>query len=132
MPLIPQADSFSMTPWHCAVAVDARGRFSTAHAADLRDNYELVRSRDDGRPYFFREKTPLFDWDADVEFEHLYGGGVVVHNNSGSGNNSASDEEGAAAGEESKDTADKVLSDSDKEKLVALAVLQGKIVLEGF
>ncbi|KAF6793734.1 glutamyl-tRNA(Gln) amidotransferase [Colletotrichum sojae] len=112
MPLIPQPDSFSMTPWHCAVAVDTRGRFKTGHLAAWRDTHELVLK--DGKPYFFRERSPLYSWDANVEFEHLYGGGLVVHN--------------AGGVEQTKSS----LSDSDKRKAGALAVLQGKIVFRGF
>lgn len=112
MPLIPQQDSFSMTPWHCAVAVDTRGYFKTGHAANWKDTHDLVYRN--GRPYFFREKSPLYSWDAHVEFEHLYGRGLVVHN--------------IAGPEQTSDS----LSDSDKEKLASLAILQGKVRLKGF
>ncbi|KAH7125938.1 Pyoverdine/dityrosine biosynthesis protein-domain-containing protein [Dactylonectria macrodidyma] len=112
MPLIPQPDSFSMTPWHCAVAVDVSGNFKTAHVATLRNTHELVYK--DGHAHFFRQRSSLWEFDAKVEFEHLYCGGLVVRNASGR--------------EQSK----KSLSDSDKEKLASLAVSCGKIIVKGF
>ncbi|TDZ26084.1 Spore wall maturation protein DIT1 [Colletotrichum orbiculare MAFF 240422] len=74
-------DSFSMTPWHCAVAVDVHGNFKTGHVGVWRDTHELVHRN--GQPYFFREKSDLYSWDAQVEFEHLYRGGLVVHSAAG-------------------------------------------------
>ncbi|KAG9195582.1 hypothetical protein G6011_00703 [Alternaria panax] len=110
MPLIPQHDSFSMTPWHCAVAVDVHGKFRTSHAATLREDHDLVFKN--GRPYCFRERSPLYLWDAKVEFSHLYGGGLIVQNVGGQTKMS--------------------LSDNDQEKLATLTRLQGNVVLQGF
>ncbi|KAH6622477.1 Pyoverdine/dityrosine biosynthesis protein-domain-containing protein [Boeremia exigua] len=110
MPLIPQPDSFSMTPWHCAVAVDVYGKFRTGHAATLRENYDLVTK--DGRPYCFRERSALYSWDAEVEFSHLYGGGLIVRNR-------------GAHKEVS-------FSETDLKKMAALTRMQGKVILEGF
>ncbi|KAM5367387.1 hypothetical protein ACJZ2D_010032 [Fusarium nematophilum] len=112
MPLIPQPDSFSMTPWHCAVAVDIYGNFKTSHVAALKNTHELVHRH--GRSYFFRERSKLWEWDAEVEFAHLYGRGLVVHNVAGPGQR------------------DTPLSDADKEKLACLAVTQGRLILKGF
>ncbi|KAJ3538272.1 hypothetical protein NM208_g5975 [Fusarium decemcellulare] len=112
MPLIPQPNSFSMTPWHCAVAVDVRGNFKTAHVAALRDSHKLIYKH--GQAYFFRERSDLWEFDAKVELEHVYGGGLIVRNASGE--------------EQSKE----FLSDSDKEKLASLAISCGKVVVKGF
>ncbi|EMD61568.1 hypothetical protein COCSADRAFT_39282 [Bipolaris sorokiniana ND90Pr] len=110
MPMIPQPDSFSMTPWHCAVAVDVNGKFKTAHAGVLRETHDLVLKG--GVPYCFRERSSLYSWDAKVEFTHLYGGGMIVRN----------------VGGNSKEP----LSDADQEKLAKLRSLQGNVTLEGF
>ncbi|EFQ34127.1 pyoverdine/dityrosine biosynthesis protein [Colletotrichum graminicola] len=110
--LIPSPDSESMTPWHCSVAVDICGTFRTGHVTAWKDTHELVYK--DGRPYHFRERSPLYEWDAKVEFEHLYEGGLIVHNTKGS--------------EQTKQS----LSASDKNKAVSLALLQGKIIFQGF
>jgi hypothetical protein len=110
MPMIPQPDSFSMTPWHCAVAVDVHGKFVTGHAAVLRENHDLVYNN--GQPYYFRERSPLYLWDAKVEFTPHYGGGLTVRN----------------TGCQIKE----FLSTGDLEKLAALLRLQGNVVLKGF
>ncbi|CAG8171300.1 unnamed protein product [Penicillium salamii] len=75
-PLIPQKDSFSMSPWHCSVAVLVDGKFITAHKSSHRQKFDLVERS--GQPYFFRESSPLFKWDATVDFEHCYGQNLVV------------------------------------------------------
>lgn len=93
-----------MTPWHCAVAVDVYGNFKTAHAGDLRKTHDLVYKN--GKPYFFRERSPLYQWDAKVEFEHLYGGGLIIHNAGG------------------PDQTEQSLSAADQAKLDALSQLQ--------
>lgn len=41
-PLVPQPDHFSMTPWHCCIAVTHKGEFKTAHAVSLREEYDLI------------------------------------------------------------------------------------------
>lgn len=112
MPLIPQPDSFSMTPWHCAVAVDVHGNFKTGHITTWKDTHDIVYR--DGRPYFFREKSPLYKWDAQVDFEHLYGGGIIVHNKGGETQTRSA------------------FSDSDKMKAATLAILQGNLTFKGF
>lgn len=112
MPLIPQPDSFSMTPWHCAVAVDIHGNFKTGHIATWKSTHEVVYR--DGRAYFFREKSPLFEWDSEVEFEHLYGGGIIVHNKGGASQTKSA------------------LSNSDKMKAATLAVLNRRLTFRGF
>ncbi|KAH7309635.1 Pyoverdine/dityrosine biosynthesis protein-domain-containing protein [Stachybotrys elegans] len=112
MPLIPQPDSVSMTPWHCAVAVDVKGNFKTAHAEDLREDYDVAYK--DGRPYCFRERSSLYNWDAKVEFDYLYGRGLLVRN--------------AGGPEQTSDS----LSAGDRDKMATLLTLQGKVVMEGF
>ncbi|KAJ5143029.1 uncharacterized protein N7515_001816 [Penicillium bovifimosum] len=97
-PLIPQRDSFSMSPWHCSVAVTVDGTFITAHKASHREKYEPIEK--DGRPYFFRERSALFDWDASVEFSHQYQQKLEIR--------------GRIRGEE--------LSDADLDKLALLAI----------
>lgn len=101
-----------MTPWHCAVAVDIYGNFKTSHVGTLKNTHEIVHRH--GHPYFFRERSGLWEWDMEVEFEHLYGRGLVVRN---------------AAGLKQRD---KPLSDEDKEKLASLAIAQGRLILKGF
>jgi hypothetical protein len=65
-----------MTPWHCAAAVDVNGSFKTAHVSDLRKTHDVVYSG--SRPFFFRERSALYDLGASVELEHLYPCGLIV------------------------------------------------------
>ncbi|KAJ5748033.1 uncharacterized protein N7511_009729 [Penicillium nucicola] len=97
-PLIPQIDSFSMSPWHCSIAVRTDGTFITAHKSSHRQKYDLVKRK--GQPYFFRERSPLFKWDVEVDFEHQYGQSLVIR----------------------KHDATEHLSDSDLDKLARLAI----------
>jgi hypothetical protein len=88
-----------MSPWHCSIAVLTNGTFITAHRSSHRQNFDLVEKN--GQPYFFRESSPLFKWDADVDFEHRYGQNLVIQ----------------------KQKQDKQeLSDSDLDKLALLAI----------
>lgn len=65
-----------MSPWHCSIAVLTNGKFLTAHRSSHRPKYDLIEKK--GQPYFFRESSPLFKWDTNVEFEHQYGQSLVV------------------------------------------------------
>ncbi|PCH01316.1 Pyoverdine biosynthesis [Penicillium occitanis (nom. inval.)] len=78
-PLIPQPNSFSMSPWHSTVAVTRNGTFVTAHKSQHRqdDKYTLVHKGN--QPYYFREKSELFEWEkSNVEFEHDYKQHLVI------------------------------------------------------
>lgn len=82
--LIPQARGMlGFTPWHACIAVGVDGSFRTVHAEDVRETHDLVHKA--GRPYFFRERSDLFDWAAgdagsgvSVKFEHLYPCGLII------------------------------------------------------
>ncbi|KAJ5964567.1 uncharacterized protein N7479_004443 [Penicillium vulpinum] len=103
-PLIPQKNSFSMSPWHCSVAVTTAGEFITAHQSVLRQKFDLITKN--GRPYFFRESSPLFNWDTKVDFEHLYGQNLVIR---------------------AQQQNDQELPDSDLDKLALLAIQQKSV-----
>lgn len=88
MALIPQKQrgALGATPWHSVVVAELDGSYRSVqrHTVDL-DKYELVRHN--GRPYFYRAKSELFDWSADgcsATFEHLYPTGLIVRPASGS------------------------------------------------
>ncbi|OGE57323.1 hypothetical protein PENARI_c002G09864 [Penicillium arizonense] len=78
--LVPQLrGALGYTPWHASVAVGLDGSYRTVHAEDVRDTHDVVYKN--GQPYYFREKSQLFDWTADglsVKFEHLYPCGLVI------------------------------------------------------
>lgn len=78
--LIAQArGALGFTPWHASVAVGVDGTFRTVHAEDVRESHDLIYKN--GQPYFFRERSNLFDWTADgvrVKFEHVYPCGLII------------------------------------------------------
>lgn len=78
--LIPQRrGALGYTPWHASVAIGLDGSYRTVHAEDVRETHDLVYKN--GKPYYFREKSELFDWAQDgvsVKFEHLYPCGLII------------------------------------------------------
>ncbi|KAF2805280.1 Clavaminate synthase-like protein [Mytilinidion resinicola] len=116
VPLIPPPNGgYIMTPWHSSIAVGVDGSFRTVHADEVRDTHELMYR--DGRPYYYREKSPLYDLGATtlkVEFEYLYPCGLIIHGIPD------------AAGVKPS------FRDVDAGKLRALAQLQSLVVLRGF
>jgi alpha-ketoglutarate-dependent taurine dioxygenase len=78
--LIPQLrGALGYTPWHASVAVGVDGSYRTVHAEDVRDTHDLIYKN--GQPYYFREKSDIFDWAEDgvsAKFEHLYPCGLIV------------------------------------------------------
>ncbi|KAJ5548943.1 hypothetical protein N7513_006177 [Penicillium frequentans] len=78
--LIPQARGLiGLTPWHSCVAVDLNGVYRPVHTEDVRHTHDLIYK--DGQPYYFRERSELFDWSKDgllARFEHLYPCGLLI------------------------------------------------------
>ncbi|KAI0975716.1 Pyoverdine/dityrosine biosynthesis protein-domain-containing protein [Xylaria arbuscula] len=80
--LIPnprERGSVGLMPWRSAVAIDSDGSYRTVYPDQIRDTHELVYKN--GQPYFFRERSELFDWSdsgPEVFFDHLYPCGVVI------------------------------------------------------
>ncbi|KAF1356033.1 Clavaminate synthase-like protein [Lizonia empirigonia] len=88
MALIPQKQrgALGATPWHSVVVAELDGSYRSVqrHTVD-QDKYELVHHN--GRPYFYRARSELFDWSADgcdATFEHLYPTGLIVRPVNGS------------------------------------------------
>lgn len=72
IPLIPTLNgNFQKSPWHSCIAVGLDGGYRCVHVEDVRDSHDLIYRH--GRPYFYRERSPLFEWRAgQVEFEPSY------------------------------------------------------------
>jgi len=101
-----------MTPWHCSIAVGIDGLYRTAHTMDLHKTHNLVCQ--DDRPYFYREKSNLFEWgEMKVEFEHLYPCGLIIRPNA-------------------QMTGQLSLRDLDMKKLRELTEHQSPVILRGF
>lgn len=87
MALIPQKQrgALGATPWHSVVVAELDGSYRSVQRNTVdQEKYELIHR--DGRPYFFRAKSSLFDWSADgcdVKFDHLYPTGLIVRPTAG-------------------------------------------------
>ena len=78
VPLIDHAGGvFPRTPWHSCIAISIDGSLRTCHSQDVSGSHRLIERR--GRPYYYREKSKLWDWDEDlVHVEPSYPRGLLV------------------------------------------------------
>lgn len=53
----------------------SNGEIKTGRSGEFRKLYEVVMRH--GRPYYFRERSPTYEWEAEVEFQHDFDGLVV-------------------------------------------------------
>lgn len=83
IPLIVQGSGdFPKSPWHSSIAVALDGTYTTVHSKAVRDTHRLMYK--DGRPYFYREKSELWDWeDEDVVFEAQYPNTMLLYPRAG-------------------------------------------------
>ncbi|OJJ82520.1 isocyanide synthase family protein [Aspergillus glaucus CBS 516.65] len=79
IPLIVQGSGgFPKSPWHSSIAIALDGTYTTVHSKAVRDTHRLMYK--DGRPYFYREKSELWDWeDEDVAFEAQYPNIMLIY-----------------------------------------------------
>ncbi|KZF20182.1 hypothetical protein L228DRAFT_232708 [Xylona heveae TC161] len=76
--IVQQSGGFPRTPWHSVVALGVNGSYTTLHVKDLRDTHSLVYR--DNRPYYYREKSDLWDVDGDsIAFEPRYPNKLLVY-----------------------------------------------------
>lgn len=78
VPLIIQASGdFPRSPWHSSLAIGVDGSYSTVHSKDVRESHDLITR--DGRGYYFREKSDVWDLEDDeVVCEPRYPNQLVV------------------------------------------------------
>lgn len=78
MSLIPQIGRFH-TPWHAALVRAFDGSITMTHAREVPSlTHDLIYDND-GRPSYFRERSPLFDWPGmDVNFDYIYPTGIII------------------------------------------------------
>ncbi|OAT07844.1 pyoverdine/dityrosine biosynthesis protein [Blastomyces gilchristii SLH14081] len=76
--ITPQKDGMIMTPWHSSLVYAVDGSIRMAHAGSVPAlTHELIFEH--GRPVYFREKSPLYDWGSvDVEFRYTYPSGIII------------------------------------------------------
>ncbi|PSR80684.1 Pyoverdine/dityrosine biosynthesis protein-domain-containing protein [Coniella lustricola] len=59
IPLVVQGSgAFPRSPWHSSVALAVDGTYRTVPAREVRETHDLILR--DGRPYYFREKSDLW------------------------------------------------------------------------
>ncbi|KAI2627258.1 Pyoverdine/dityrosine biosynthesis protein-domain-containing protein [Hypomontagnella submonticulosa] len=78
VPLIVQGSGeFPRSPWHSCVAISVDGSYSTVHSQTVRESHNLIQK--DGRGYYYREKSELWDWeDEEITFQPEYPNRIVV------------------------------------------------------
>ncbi|CAG8047058.1 unnamed protein product [Penicillium olsonii] len=83
VPLIIQGSgAFPKSPWHSSIALSLEGLYSTVHSKSVCETHNLMYK--DGRAYYYREKSDLWDWDdEDVVFEPQYPNRMLVHPRAG-------------------------------------------------
>ena len=74
--LKPRRGRLGPTPWHSAVAVGLDGNYRSVAADEVRDTHDLIYHH--GRPYYYREKSALFDWPFPVTFSPQYPCGLII------------------------------------------------------
>ncbi|KAI1109245.1 Pyoverdine/dityrosine biosynthesis protein-domain-containing protein [Nemania sp. NC0429] len=79
--LIPNPEekgSIGLMPWRSVIAVDPDGSYRAVYPDQVRDTHQAIYKY--GRPYFFRAKSDLFNWDNDlqIDIEHLYPCGIII------------------------------------------------------
>jgi alpha-ketoglutarate-dependent taurine dioxygenase len=75
--VIPQHNKCAMTPWHSSLVRALDGSITMSHALRVpAKTHDLIMEH--GRPSYFRERSPLFDWSMDVVFEYMYPCGILV------------------------------------------------------
>ncbi|KAI1323440.1 Pyoverdine/dityrosine biosynthesis protein-domain-containing protein [Xylariaceae sp. FL0255] len=77
MPLIIQGSGeFPRSPWHSSVAIALDGSYKTVHTKDVKETHTLITK--DGRGYYFREKSDLWDSDPEVMYTPRYPNLLIV------------------------------------------------------
>ncbi|KAI5924925.1 Pyoverdine/dityrosine biosynthesis protein-domain-containing protein [Camillea tinctor] len=74
--IIQQSGDFPRSPWHSSLAISVDGAYTTVHSKDVRETHDLISK--DGRPYYFREKSELWNLGEDVIVEPRYPNQLIV------------------------------------------------------
>ncbi|RWA08650.1 hypothetical protein EKO27_g6451 [Xylaria grammica] len=77
VPLIIQASGdFPRSPWHSSLALSVNGAYTTVHSKDVKESHDLITR--DGRGYYFREKSDLWEVDEEIVYEPRYPNQLLV------------------------------------------------------
>ncbi|XPS73903.1 hypothetical protein M3J07_006024 [Ascochyta lentis] len=103
-----------VTPWHSTLAIMVDGTVLAGQRETFEEDLKLELVYEDGRPSYFRERSPLYQWNysTPVVFEPTYPCGIMIRPDEGS----------------------KPLSiqDIDAPKVRELAELNSPVILRGF
>ncbi|KAF5024489.1 hypothetical protein F66182_3429 [Fusarium sp. NRRL 66182] len=108
-------DNLYTTPWHCSVAFTLDGTIRTGMRSEFDSDETLELVHDNGRPSYYREKSPLLSWAEDkggIVVDPIYPAGLCIRPANGAGA--------------------LTLDDIDTKKVRQLAELVSPVVLKGF
>lgn len=74
--IIQESGDFPRSPWHSSLALGVNGSYSTIHAKDVRESHDLITRN--GRGYYFREKSDLWDTDDGIAYVPRYPNQLIV------------------------------------------------------
>lgn len=103
------------TPWHCSIAYNLDGTITSGMRSEFDANENLELVYENGRPSYYREKSPLLSWREEkggIICEPIYPCGMLIK---------------PAAGPKSLN-----IEDIDAQKVRALSEINSPIVLRGF
>ncbi|KAF5012480.1 hypothetical protein FDECE_1470 [Fusarium decemcellulare] len=112
--LLP-TDSIYTTPWHCSVAFKLDGTIATGMRSQFDNDETLELVYDNGRPSYYREKSPLLSWAEDkggIVVDPIYPAGLTIRPAKGPGA--------------------LTIDDIDAKKVRSLSEINSPIVLRGF
>lgn len=112
--LLP-TDTIYTTPWHCTVAFNLDGTVTTGMRSTFEKNENMELVYEDGRPSYYREKSPLLQWGDDkggITCEPIYPAGFTIRPAQGPGSLR--------------------MEDIDTQKVRTLAEINSPVILRGF
>ncbi|KYK61109.1 pyoverdine/dityrosine biosynthesis protein [Drechmeria coniospora] len=103
------------TPWHCTIGYKLDGNVISGMRADFDNDESMELVHENGRPSFFREKSPLWSWGEDkggISCEPIYPNGWIL--------------------KPAKGANTMKIDDIDATKVRALSEIASPIILRGF
>ncbi|KAJ4328974.1 hypothetical protein N0V84_000545 [Fusarium piperis] len=112
--LLP-TDSIYTTPWHSTLVLKLDGTIETGMRSQFENNENLELVYENGRPSYYREKSPLLSWADEkggIIVEHIYPAGLAIRPANGPGS--------------------LTIDDIDTQKVRALSEINSPVILRGF
>ncbi|RMJ09524.1 hypothetical protein CDV36_010863 [Fusarium kuroshium] len=112
--LLP-TDSIYTTPWHSTLVLKLDGTIETGMRSQFENNDNLELIYENGRPSYYREKSPLLSWAEEkggIVVDHIYPAGLTIRPANGPGS--------------------LTIDDIDTQKVRALSEINSPVILRGF